>query len=258
MISSERRRLISEKVLSEGRISITQISEEFNVSEMTARRDLNLLDREGLIRRVHGGAVASLGRSYEPPFRNRQTTHAETKRIIGLKAAEYIFDGESVALDVGTTTLEIVRGLVGKRNLTLVASSLQIANEIVHTLVLDQEVRLIVTGGIVRGGELSMVGSIPVRSHRELHVDKAFLGIGGISLQEGLTEYNLEDSHIKQVLLEQAREKIIVADGSKFGKTTFAHVGPLTSVDKIITDSTAPQSLVEEIRAAGVKVIIAN
>jgi DeoR/GlpR family transcriptional regulator of sugar metabolism len=258
MISSERRRLISEKVLSEGQISISDISSQFNISEMTARRDLNVLDHEGLIRRVHGGAVASLGRSYEPPFRSRLTTQSEIKRIIGLKAAELIFDGESVALDVGTTTLEIIPGLEGKRNLTLVASSLQIAHEIVRRLSLEQDVRLILTGGIVRAGELSMVGSIPERAHRELHVDKAFLGIGGISLQDGLTEFNLEDSRIKKVLLEQAREKIIVADGSKFGKITFAHVGPLTAVDKIITDSSAPQHLVEEIRAAGVKVIIAN
>jgi DeoR/GlpR family transcriptional regulator of sugar metabolism len=154
---------------------------------MTIRRDLRELDREGLLRRVHGGAISNLGRSYEPPYQIRTTRQIEAKRAIGRKAAEMIFDGDSLALDVGTTTLEVVRFLHGKRNLTILTASLPIANEIASSLSLTADVRLILTGGIVRAGELSMVGHIAEETYRSLRVDKAFIGIGGLNLESGLT-----------------------------------------------------------------------
>lgn len=258
MIPLERQRRIAEKVLDEGQISIAQIIDLFGVSEITARRDLNELDRQGLLRRVHGGAIASLGRSYEPHFQTRTAKNKTEKIIIGIKAAEQVFDGDSIALDVGTTTLEIVRGLIDKRNLTIVTSSIQIANEVIATLSLDTNVRLILAGGVVRARELSMVGMIAERTVRELHVDKAFIGIGGISLRDGLTEYNMEDARMKQVLIESAQEKFVVADSGKFGRTTFTTVGPITSVDAIITDGNAPMDQVEKITSMGVRVIVAG
>jgi DeoR/GlpR family transcriptional regulator of sugar metabolism len=131
MNAAERQSKIVEIVMAEGSISVPDICEHFDVSEMTARRDLNEIDRQGLLRRVRGGAVANLGRSYEPPFPIRATKNQRAKAAIGLKAAELVCDGDSIALDVGTTTLEIVRGLKGKRNLTIVTSCLQIANLVV-------------------------------------------------------------------------------------------------------------------------------
>lgn len=257
MNAVERQSKIVELVMAEGSISIPNICERFDVSDMTARRDLNELDRQGLLRRVHGGAVASLGRSYEPPFPIRATKNRSAKAAIGLKAAELVYDGDSIALDVGTTTLEIVKGLKRKRNLTIITSCLQIANLVVDTLSLNANVRLILTGGIVRPRELSMIGPIPQMVYRDLHVDKAFIGIGGISLLDGLTEYNIEDAQTKHMLIQSAREKIVVADGSKFGVTTFATVAPLQSVDTIVADQSAPLDMVEQIRELGVAVIIA-
>jgi DeoR/GlpR family transcriptional regulator of sugar metabolism len=258
MNAAERQSKIVEIVMAEGSISVPDICEHFDVSEMTARRDLNEIDRQGLLRRVRGGAVANLGRSYEPPFPIRATKNQRAKAAIGLKAAELVCDGDSIALDVGTTTLEIVRGLKGKRNLTIVTSCLQIANLVVDNLSLDADVRLILTGGIVRPRELSMIGSIPHIVYQDLHVDKAFIGIGGISLADGLTEYNLEDTQIKHCLIQNAREIIVVADGSKFDVTTFATIAPLLSVDSIVTDESAPSNVVEQIRKIGVTVIIAD
>lgn len=256
MNTVERQNKIIEIVLENGRVNIPDIREMFDVSEMTIRRDLNELDRQGLLRRVHGGAIANLGRSYEPPFQTRAIKNQETKIAIGLKASELIYDGDSIALDVGTTTLEIVRGLRGKRNLTIMTSSLQIANKVVDLISLDIDARLILTGGIIRPGELSMIGSIPEQVYQGLHVDKAFIGIGGISVEDGLTEYNIDDAQIKRIMIRSAREKILVVDGSKFGVTTFASVAPLTSIDKIVTDSTAPMDMIEEIQAFGIDVII--
>lgn len=257
MNAVERHSKIIEIVLEKGRITIPEICQLFNVSEMTARRDLNELDRRGLLRRIHGGAVANLGRSYEPPFPMRATKNQEVKAAIGRKAAELIYDGDSIALDVGTTTLEIVRWLKGKRNLTIITNCLPIANRVVDVLSLEADARLIITGGIVRPRELSMIGALPERAYQEFHVDKAFIGIAGISLEDGLTEYNMEDAQVKKNLLRSAREKIVVADSSKFGVTTFVSVAPLTAVDKIVTDAGAPLEMLEQIRQMGVEVVLA-
>ncbi len=256
MNTAERHAKIVEWVLEKGSISIAEIARLFNVSEMTARRDLNELDRQGLLRRVHGGAIANLGRSYEPPFNTRATKNQPAKRAIGRKAAELVYDGDSIALDVGTTTLEIVPHLKARRNLTIVTSCLQIANAVVNHLSLEVDARLILTGGIVRPRELSMIGAMAERIYQELHVDKAFIGVGGISLEDGLTEYNLEDTQIKQVLLRTAREKIVVADSSKFGITAFASIAPLSAIDAIVTDTNAPYAMVEALEKMGIQVYL--
>jgi DeoR/GlpR family transcriptional regulator of sugar metabolism len=258
MNASERHNRIVEIVLETGRINIPDICGMFGVSDMTARRDLNELDRMGLLRRVHGGAIAGIGRSYEPPFQTRASKKQSAKTAIGLKAAELVYDGDSIALDVGTTTLEIVQGLRGKRNLTIITSCIQIATRVVDQISLEVEARLILTGGIVRPRELSMIGSIPEHVYQEFHVDKAFIGIAGVSLEDGLTEYNIEDAQIKRMLIRSAREKIVVADGAKFGVTTFTSVAPLTAINKIVTDKSAPPDLIEQITKQGVEVILAD
>jgi DeoR/GlpR family transcriptional regulator of sugar metabolism len=216
------------------------------------------LDREGLLRRVHGGAVSSFGRSYEPPYQIRITRQVEAKQAIGIKAAEMILDGDSIALDVGSTALEVVPALRGKHNLTILTASLPIAYEICSTLSLSNDVRLILTGGIVRPEELSMVGSIAERTYSEFFVDKAFIGVGGISLEDGLTEYNLEDALVKRVFIHSAKHRIVMADGSKFGRTTFTKMAPLSLVDIVITDNTVPQKMVTALQELGIEVIIAE
>ncbi|HET6846347.1 MAG TPA: DeoR/GlpR family DNA-binding transcription regulator, partial [Anaerolineales bacterium] len=143
-------------------------------------------------------------------------------------------------------------------NLTIITNGLKIANLVADNLFLESAVRLILTGGVVRAGELSMIGIIPEYSYQEFHVDKAFIGIGGISVQDGLTEYNADDAQIKQMLIRSAREKIVVADGTKFGVTTFASVAPLEAIDKIVTDAEAPQAVLDEMRRRGVEIIVAD
>lgn len=255
-MQSERQRQIVEIIQQSGSVNVADLCNRFNVSEMTIRRDLRDLDREGLLRRVHGGAVSNLGRSYEPPYKIRTTRRAEIKKDIGRRAAELIVDGDSIALDVGTTTLEIAYALPGKRNLTIITASLPIANEIVSNLSLNSDVRLILTGGIVRSGELSMVGHIAEQTYSNLHVDKAFIGVGGISLEDGLTEYNLEDALVKKPLIQNAHQRIVVADSSKIGRTTFTTVAPLSMVNTIVTDSDIPGEIKKSLQEQGIEVLI--
>ncbi len=258
MFQDERRSSILEILREEGKVAVADLCERFDVSGMTIRRDLRELDREGLLRRVHGGAISSLGRSYEPPYQLRSTDNVEAKIAIGHKAAEMIFDGESIAMDIGTTTLEVARALQGKRNLTIITASLPIANEIASKSSLHSDIRLILTGGILRPGELSMIGHMANQAYLEFHADKAFIGVGGLSLETGLTEYNLEDALVKRPLLEKANRKIVVTDGSKFNRTTFATIGPLSSIDTVITDSSAPLGMIQALEDLGIQVLIAR
>lgn len=258
MIQSERRRLIAEQIQRTGSATVSDLCERFKVSEMTIRRDLQDMDREGVLRRVHGGAVSNLGRSYEPPLQTRSTTRTEAKKAIGRKAAELITNGDSIALDTGTTTREIVYSLHEKHNLTIVTTSIPIINDIISNLSLPSDIRLIVTGGIVRPGELSMTGHIAAYTYDEFHVDKAFIGIGGISINDGLTEYNVEDALVKKALIKNAHLRVVVADSSKLGRTTFTSVAPLSAIDMIITDRETPEEFVIELEAKGVEVIIAH
>jgi DeoR/GlpR family transcriptional regulator of sugar metabolism len=245
-------------VMSYDNVTIPVICREFHVSAMTARRDLRELDRKGLIKRVHGGAISPLGRSYEPPYRIRQATGIEAKQKIGRAAAEMILDGDSIFLDIGTTTMEIARSLEGKHDLTIITASLPIANEIVSNPTLSSGIRLILTGGVVRPGELSMIGHVAERTLSEFHADKAFIGVGGLTPEAGLTEFNLEDALTKRQFLGNARRRIVVADSSKLGRTAFAYVGPLSIVDEVVTDKGVPDEFLQVLRNAKIKVTIAG
>ncbi len=234
-------------------VRVAELCERFGVSDMTVRRDLQELEQAGLIRRTYGGAVSARGRSFEPPYLVRAATHQAQKQRIGQMAASLVQDGDSVALDVGTTTLEVARALRDKHNLTVVTHSLPIAQVLAnHPLV-----RVIVVGGVLRSGELSLIGHLAERAYREFYVDKLFLGVGGLSLKAGLTEFNLEDALVKQAMLQLAKERIVVADASKLERVAFAFIGPLTCINTLVTDADADAQVVRQIEEAGVRVMLA-
>ena len=253
-----RQQLIVDLINRKQKVTVEDLCEQFAVSEMTIRRDLRALEQEGLLKRTHGGAVSNLGRSYEPLLLVRAGENKAAKVAIGRKAAEMVRDGHSIALDVGTTTLEIARALHDKHNLTILTASLPIACEIASRFPLGSDIRLIVTGGIVRPGELSLIGDIATTTYSHLHVDLAFIGAGGVHLEEGLTEYNLEDTQVKQILIRTAQEKVLVADSSKFGRATFASICPLSAIDTIVTDSGIAPDFVRALRDRHIRVVIAE
>ena len=254
MLSEERRQKILDLLDSQGSVEITDLVNRFNVVEMTVRRDFDLLERKGLLRRVHGGAVSDRGRSYEPPFLTRTIAHEMEKVRIGKAAANLVNNGESITLDVGTTTLEVARHLTDKQNLTIITPCFQIANILVE----HPGIRLILTGGILRPGELSMVGHLAERCFRDFFVDKLFLGAAGIDFETGLTEYNLEDTLVKQAMIRSAKEVILVADSSKFNKIAFTAIGPLKSINRVVTDSSIHPAIVNHLKRENIEVILAK
>ncbi|MBV9231197.1 MAG: DeoR/GlpR transcriptional regulator [Chloroflexi bacterium] len=253
MLAQERRQRIFETIETSGVISVRDLSHTFEVSGITIMRDLQELEQQGLIRRVHGGAISVRGASYEPPFSARESQLSPEKERIAAKAIEFIQDGDSLILDVGTTTLEIARALKGKRNLTVLVTNLRAALELAS----QSAIQVIVIGGKLRSSELSMVGHLTETTLRTFQVDKAFIGVGGITIEHGLTEFNFDEAGTKRVMIERARQSIVVADHTKFGKVMLTTVTSLSAIDMIITDASVDREIVARLRQIGVEIVIA-
>jgi DeoR/GlpR family transcriptional regulator of sugar metabolism len=249
----DRQQLILDALERDGRVLVSELSADAGVSEMTIRRDLEALEHAGALSRVHGGAVPAQSRSYEPPFAARAQRNVDAKRRIALAAAQLLHDGETAILDAGTTTLELARALRGRRNLRLLALSLHIA----EVLVDEPGLTVMLGGGVARPGERSLIGPLAERSFTDLSFDTLFLTVGGVDLDGGLTEYNLDDAAVKRAAFASARRRVAVADASKLGKHAFARICTIDELDVLVTDDSAPRALLDEIRAAGVEVIAA-
>lgn len=254
MLREERKRKISRFVVENKKATVTELSELFGVSESTIRRDLEELDEQGVIQRAHGGAVVVERAAPEPPIIQRMVENEEAKRSIGQAAAELVRDGETVFLGSGTTTLEVARNLMGRNNLTVITNALNIANLFAG----KPNITVIVVGGLLRHSELSMIGHITEQVLKELRADKVIMGMRAISIEEGLTNDYLPETMTDRTIIQFAPEVILVADHSKFGKVSTALVAPITSINKIITDSGVPAEIIDEIKALGVEVIIAS
>ncbi len=238
------------RLTAHGEVGFAGLAEEFGVSEMTIRRDLELLEADGVARRVRGGAISMLSRSYEPPLAVRATAASAAKTAIGAAAADLVNDGDTVIIDVGTTTLELARALHGRRGLTVVTASLPIAVELGS----DPDIRVLVTGGQVRAGELSLTGGMAEDAFAALNCDLAFIGVAGVCAAPGLTEYNPDDARVKRAAIGAARRAVVLADSSKLGRVAFATVAPLSAVDGVLTDAPADHPTVADITAAGIEV----
>ena len=249
---------IIELLDNQGMVTVSDLGAHFGVSEMTIRRDLLELEVMGLVRRVHGGATRSLGRAYEPPFRQRQASSSGSKAAIARAAASMILAGDAIGLDVGSTVLEMVPAFVPVDNLTVVTSSLRVASRVAELHALEHSIRLIVTGGITRADELSLIGQTAINSYRAIRLDKAFISVGGISVEDGATEFNLEDAEVKRAMIQSSKEIIVLADSSKFHQTGFAHVVDLSQITTLITDSGLENEKVRQLEDRGVTVRIVD
>ncbi|MGI8827673.1 MAG: DeoR/GlpR family DNA-binding transcription regulator [Chloroflexota bacterium] len=251
MLTQERRQQIMEAIERGGTVSAQTLADRFGVSTMTIRRDLQFLETDGLARRVHGGAITLRGRGYEPAFFHRQGQESEEKGRIGKRAAELVSEGDTLVLDVGTTVLELAHCLHRQANLTVLVTGLHAANELAGR----PNIHLIVAAGVVRYPELSLSGSLTERILNEFYFDKAFIGASGMSMQ-GITGFNLEDALVKSVLVQRARQRILLVDHTKFNTVAFKLVAPLSSINTIVTGFEADAGAVEQMREHGVDVIL--
>jgi len=247
--ATTRRADIAERLRVEGEASIAVLATQYGTSEMTIRRDLDYLEEEGLARRARGGAIFLHSRAYEPPIHQRAAVQAEAKCRIAAAAAAMVLEGETIILDIGTTTAAMAKALRDDLEVTVVTNSLLIANE----LALKPRVRTILTGGTVRPGEMSLVGPRALGAFGDYHCDAVFLGIAAVAA-EGLTEYNEDDAHVKRAAIASARRVVLLADATKLGRVTFAAVAPLAELDALITDAPDDHELVRAARQLGIDV----
>ena len=231
----------------DGRVDVAESAHAYGVAEMTIRRDLDALVSRGIARRVRGGAVSLLLRGDELPYAMREIEAVEAKRRVARAVAAAVQDGEAVALDSGTTALEVARALVGRR-LSVMAAALRAAN----TLAANGSVRLLQPGGEVRADELASVGPLAVSTISSLRFDTAIIcpcGLaGGV-----LTAHDVDDAAVKQAMITSASRVIVAADSSKFGHAAMAVVCPLARADLVVTDTDASPAAIEELKAAGVR-----
>ncbi|WP_054955190.1 DeoR/GlpR family DNA-binding transcription regulator [Paenibacillus dakarensis] len=233
----KRRKKILENLGREDRVEVPVLAEEFHVSTETIRRDLERLDREGKLKKVYGGAVKVRSDSLELPFEEKTQLYAKEKAAIGRFAASMVEDGDTLMLGSGTTTIEIIRNLTNCRDVTIVTHS-------TPTMLLAMEIfpgKIIFIGGEVNKRQKSMSGPLAELMLKQLRVNKAFISVGGLSIAEGITDYELSEVNISRKMMERADECVILADSSKFGKATFANVCSLDEVYAIITDRQVSQ-----------------
>jgi len=255
---AEKRR---EQILAElGRqrmVRVTDLSERFGISEVSIRRDLERLEKLGLLKRVHGGAVAMPSSVAGQGYQSRLQQHAREKERIGLAAAALIHPGERLIFDSGTTVLHVVRHLPGHLlmdgDLTVITGSLPVVRELGPWKGVD----LILLGGIYLPEYDVVVGPQTVDNLKGLNADKLFLGTDGLTFSRGITTSNLLEAEVDQAMVRAAREVIVVADSSKIGVVGLTSIMPLTEINTLITDSEAPADFVAQLRAEGVNVILA-
>jgi len=251
MYAEERQLLIAERARVDGRVDVGLLAAEFDVTPETIRRDLTALERQGRVRRVHGGAIPFERLSFEPALAARDAVlPAEKERIAKAALAELPAEG-AILLDAGTTVGRLAGYLPNDRELTVVTNSLPIAT----LLAGRSNVTVLALGGRIRGRTLAAVDDWALRALREAYVDVAFLGTNGLSIERGLTTPNLAEATVKGAMIAAARRAVVLADHTKIGHDAFARFGQLADIEALITDDAVDLDVAEAIEAAGPRVV---
>jgi DeoR/GlpR family transcriptional regulator of sugar metabolism len=255
LVQTDRTEEILKELLRTGEVAVSELVQQLKVSPATIRRALRSLERKGLLRRTHGGAVPLEPPLYEP-FRHVSSFHEQEKhrvlekREIGLAAAELVADGETIAIGAGTTTTQMARSIRHRKGITIVTNAINIAMELSHR----DDLKVMVTGGWVSGSWFALVGPGAIQSAGEMFVDKAFIGVDGIHAEHGLTTNYPDQATIHRAMVKQARRTIVVADHHKLGVVGTALICAIADVQTLITDRAAPDEALAPFSAAGVEV----
>lgn len=251
-----RHELILKKLETKGFATTLDFSKWFSVSDMTVRRDLDHLAEKGLLTRTHGGAVALSDKGgqvvdlVEPKVSEREMRAREAKAAIARRALDMIEPDQTIALDIGTTTLALA-DLLRDSRISLFTSSLKIASRMAET-----RPQVYVPAGKISGSEPSVVGPQAVDFFRGYYFDIAFIGASGLT-DEGLFDYSLDDAEVKRACVERSRTTVALLDSSKFNRLSVAKICSLRSLDVVITDAQMPETLQDALAAAGVRVEVA-
>src|SRR5271166_1402595 len=249
VLNEERRRAILDLLTHQGRVLVTELARQFETSQVTIRKDLEILHAHGLVHRTHGGALPSRdGALEDPTLREKEKLHHQEKMRIADGAVEKVKEGQVLILDSGTTTTAIARALRNFQNLTIITNAVNIAAELAGT-----SVEVILTGGTLRQNSFSLVGPIAEETLRRLSADLLFLGVDG---HFGLSTPNLLEAKVNRVMVEVAKRTVAVCDSSKFGRRSLSLIAPPSSLQEVITDRGVPKSDIRILKQAGIEVTL--
>ncbi|WP_406193233.1 DeoR/GlpR family DNA-binding transcription regulator [Kitasatospora sp. NBC_01560] len=249
MLKADRAARILTHVTEAGSADVHALAELLGVSTATVRRDLQELHEQGLLHRTRGGAVTG-SVNLELPLRHRSEKQREEKRRIAQAAAELVPDGAVVGLSGGTTTSELARVLAERSGLTVVTNAVNIAAD----LIVRPEVRLVVIGGIARTASYELVGPAADRMLSQYHLDIAFIGVDGLTAEEGCTTHDEMEAQTDRAFLRSSARSVVLADSSKAGRVTFARICPLSDVHDLVTDTGLTDAQQKSFTNCGVKV----
>ena len=248
-----RRQAIMDQLTRYGRIRVSELSQKMAVSEVTIRHDLTVMEQNGLLERVPGGAVASLLNLTQGHFQQRKTANADAKRSIAAAAASLVEDGETLLINSGTTTLITAMELRRRQRLNILTNSLAVAME----LGACPTFRVILLGGKINTQYAFTYGSDALAQLSRYKADKALLSVDGIDCRVGITTYHAEEAEVNTAMIARSHQTIIVADSSKLGRESFNNFSPLRGIDCLVTNRDADEDQLRAIRACGVDVITA-
>jgi DeoR/GlpR family transcriptional regulator of sugar metabolism len=244
MLAAERCEKIVKLVNERGSVRVSELSERFNVTEETIRRDLDKLEQAGRLRRSHGGAVSVQDPSSEIPYTVREVTRMAEKRGIAAEAAKLVRPQDRILLDASSTAWYLAAALPDIP-LTVLTNSIKVSLELAG----KPQIEVVCTGGILASRSLSYVGPLAEQALEQHHVNRAFISCKGVHLERGLSESNLLQARIKQRMIEHADEVVLLADSSKLDVQDFAHVPGLQRVSVLITDTEADRAYLHELEA---------
>ncbi|WP_019121408.1 DeoR/GlpR family DNA-binding transcription regulator [Brevibacillus massiliensis] len=240
LLPEERKQHILEQLQRHGKIQVAELARCLTVTPETIRRDLDDLEKQKLLQRVHGGAISYVHAKLEPHFKKKQGIKREAKISVGRKAASLVQDGDTIALDVGTTTLELARALKGVIRLTVVTNSLPAAtvlNELLEAKVFDG--RVIVLGGVTNPRQKSITGALTCELLSRFRFDKAFISCGGIT-PDGISDYDMEEALCSAQMVQRSERVYVLADGTKLAETQLYRICRPEDVTAIICDQQMP------------------
>lgn len=255
VVSSQGRRSAILQILRDNsNVSVSELSKMFGVSEVTIRKDLNLLKDRNLLVRTRGGAIVnSTGpQEDEKSIRYKRLANYREKQAIGRAAADLIEEGDTIIIDSGTTALQVACNLHKFKNLTILTNALNVAQEILSY----NRFNVILIGGNIRNSSESVVGALAESNLKMFYCDKLFLGVDSFSVENGLSTPSVEEANINQIMIQRSRKVIAVFDSSKVNKRALAYITSLDNIDAIVTDDGMEKATRSQLKAMNIEVVV--
>jgi len=250
----KRRQHIYELLKEKEALSVEELREMFRVSSMTIRRDLEALEEEGKLNRTRGGAEKVRTPEYEPSYHVRVRENQKEKLAIARKACELVKDGDVIIIDIGSTLLSFCQVLCEKSGVTAITNWIPNVLELAK----NPKVRTVLLGGTLRNAELSLVGGMTRDMLSSFNADKAFIGIGGLSHDKGLTDYNMDEVELKRAMISAAREVVVLADHTKIERVAPISICPFGSINTLIVDDGVEERHLDMLRSQGINLLVAD